>query len=67
MTKFAERLIELREDNNVSLQELASYLNVNKSTISRWERKERIPNIDNAFKIAIYFNVTLDYLLGLEC
>lgn len=66
MTKFAERLIELREENKVTLQMLADYLNVDKSTVSRWENKECIPNIENAYQIAIYFNVSLDYLVGLE-
>ena len=66
MTKFAERLFELREENNITMEALAYYLKVNKSTISRWERKESLPNIDYAYLIAIYFNVSTDYLLGLE-
>ncbi len=66
MTKFAERLFELREENKVTMEVLAEYLKVNKSTISKWERKKSTPNIDYAYQIALYFNVSCDFLLGLE-
>ena len=66
MNKFAERLKELRLENNLSQRYLAKELNVSQAAIARWEAKKQIPNIDVAIMVAKYFKTTTDYLLGLE-
>lgn len=66
MNKFAERLKELREENQLSQRTLAKELGVSQAAIARWENNLQTPNIDIAIIVAKYFNVTTDYLLGLE-
>lgn len=66
MNQFAERLKELRLENNLTLKELASLIGVSDIAISRWENRLRVPNIDVLISLAKYFKVTTDYLLGLE-
>lgn len=62
---FAERLRELRNDNGISLKELANLLETTAQSLSLYERAERTINIDLLYKIAKYFDVSADYLLGL--
>ena len=64
--KFAERLKELREENQLSQKQLAQQINVSDVAVSRWESKQRIPNIDSLISLALYFQVSAGYLLGLE-
>ena len=54
----------LREKNNLSQKELANILNIANSTLSQYESGDRVPSDDIKIKIADYFNVSLDYLLG---
>ena len=58
------RLKELRKNKRVSQLKLAMDLNMNQNTISRYETGEREPGINEIIKIADYFGVTVDYLLG---
>lgn len=66
MNKFAERLKELRIENNLTTIQLSKELGVGDSTISRWENGLRVPSIDHLYNIAIFFKVSADYLIGLE-
>ncbi len=66
MKTFCERLRELRKENKLTTTELAEKLNISQSSISRWENGERRPNIKELYNIALFFNVTSDYLLVLE-
>ncbi len=66
MKIFAERLKELRVDENLSTTKLGNSIGVSANTISRWEREVRIPNIENLVALAKYFRVSADYLVGLE-
>ena len=63
---FAEKLKELRKENNLSTVALGKILNVSNSTICRWEKCEIIPTITHLYNIAMFFCVSTDYLLGLE-
>lgn len=62
---IGERLLELRKDADLTQDDLAAILNINKHSISSYERDKSEP--PDAIKIAIarYFNVSLDYLAGL--
>lgn len=66
MEVFSKRLKELRESKQLSILALSKQLNVDDTTISRWERNLRIPNIVDLRKIAEFFNVSADYLIGLQ-
>ena len=66
MEIFAKRLKELRTDKKLNYLELAKELNVNYTTISRWENQLRVPNIIELKKIAEFFGVSADYLIGLQ-
>ncbi len=66
MKVFCERLKELRLEENLSAKQLGKILEVSDSTIVRWENEDRIPSIEQLKKIAIYFKVSADYLIGLE-
>ena len=58
------RLKELRTKKGISQLRLATELNTTQNTISRYETGEREPGIDELIKIADYFNVSVDYLIG---
>ena len=57
------RLKEIRKAKGISQLKLATDLNTNQNTISRYETGEREPGIAELIRIADYFNVSVDYLL----
>lgn len=61
---FAKRLIDLRENKNILQKDLANILNVEQATVSQWENGKRIPDSETLIKIANYFNVSVDFLIG---
>ena len=63
-TFFADRLQSLRKSKQISQQQLADYLNLNKSAISRMESAQRAASIEVIYQLADYFDVSIDYLLG---
>lgn len=65
MTKFKERLRELRIEKEMSQIKLAEKLGVDFRTISNWEIGVRKPDIDMLVEIANFFDVSTDFLLGL--
>lgn len=58
------KLREIRKKFGISQLKLALDLNTNQNTISRYETGEREPGINELIKIADYFDVSIDYLLG---
>lgn len=64
MAKFHERLKALRTNKGLSQAEFAKYIKVSKSSINMYERGEREPGLETLERIADYFNVDMDYLLG---
>lgn len=64
MSSFGERLKELRKDFNLTQEQLANKFFLNKSSISRYENGTQLPEHDQLEKIADYFGVSIDYLLG---
>lgn len=58
------RLKELREMKGISQKELADFLNLTQVQISKYELGKNEPDLSTTKKIANYFNVTIDYLLG---
>lgn len=64
MAQFDKILKLLRNEKNMSQQELADALGISKSSINMYERGERQPNFEVLETIADFFNVDIDYLLG---
>lgn len=58
-----EKLKELRKKKGLTQEELASELNVSRQAITKWESGEGAPDIDNLRNIALFFHVSVDYLI----
>ena len=59
-----ERIRELREEFGITQKKLSEILGVTRTAVAKWEANENGPNSDVLLKIADYFDVSLDYLLG---
>ena len=66
MEVFAERLKELRISKNLSQRGLAAQTQFSPSAIKQWENASRVPNAEAVVVLAKFFEVSADYLLGLE-
>lgn len=62
--EVGEILAELRSEKGIYQKELALYLNVSIGTISNYEKGVHYPDLETLCKLADYFGVTTDYLLG---
>ena len=58
------RIKELRKSFNLSQEKLAEEFDVERATISRWENDKTDPSNEDLLKLAQYFKVSVDYLLG---
>lgn len=65
MMKFNDRLRALRQDSDLTQEELSKAIHVERKTLSNYETTYREPPLDTVIKIARYFEVSTDYLLGL--
>lgn len=63
---FCERLRTLRLSQNLTLEQLANELSLVKQTIGNWEKGVRTPGLEASIALAEFFNVSLDYLVGLS-
>lgn len=66
MSKFGERLKELRVENNITQAKLASLTGINQTSISAYELQKIRPTDEVIVVFAKFFKVSSDYLLGLE-
>lgn len=66
MSKFSERLKELREEKCLSYQKLGEKLGVSGVSLGYYERGERVPDIHTLQNVCSFFNVTSDYMIGLS-
>ena len=64
MAQFGEILAELRQDRGLTQRDLAKLFFVTPGTISNYEKGRHLPDAERLIKIADYFSVTTDYLLG---
>ena len=65
MSEFSERLKELRAESGLSAMALGQSIGVSDMAILRWENGKSDITGENLKKLAEFFNVTTDYLLGL--
>lgn len=61
-----DKLRALRQQKNVTQEALANHLGITPQSVGKWERGEGFPDITLLPKIAFYFDVTVDELLGVE-
>lgn len=61
---FGTILKKLRQDNNLTQDELAKKIETSRSNIANYENDKNMPSVDILEKLAKLFNVTIDYLLG---
>lgn len=66
MREFATRLKELRKEKNISLMTLAKAIGVSDVAVMKWEKNITDPTATNIKNLALYFDVSSDYLLGIE-
>ena len=64
MSKFPNRLAELRHEKRLSQKEIAKLLYVPQTTYSHYEVGNREPSIETIIKLCDLFDVSADYLLG---
>ena len=62
--RFGRILQDLREDRDITRKDLASALSISVSTLGMYEQGRREPNIDMLIKMANFFDVSLDFLVG---
>lgn len=72
MTGIGLRIKELRQERDLTMEMLVADMNakyeldkpINKSMVSRWENGDNDPSLENAKYLSMYFDVSLDYLIG---
>lgn len=74
MTGIGLKIKELRQERDLTMDMLVADMNakyelekpINKSMVSRWENGDNEPSLENAKYISMYFDVSLDYLIGIS-
>ena len=62
---LGKRLKELREEKGLTQRQLAEHLNLNSVTYLHYEKAQREPPLAVLAQMALFFDVTTDYLLGI--
>ena len=58
------KIAELRKNNNLSQHKLASLIGTSQANLSRWEKGLVAPSILECWKLAEFFDVSIDYICG---
>jgi len=64
LANFPERLSQLRKEKKITQRALAEHIGVNTRNLQYYEAGDKRPELEGLIKIAEFFNVTLDYLVG---
>jgi transcriptional regulator with XRE-family HTH domain len=64
MTRYGDRIALLREKHALTQEELAHKLGISRASLSHYETARREPDYETTNKIASFFHVSVDYLLG---
>ena len=64
MAEISDRIRYLRDEKNITQARLAEIIGVKWASIQRYESGEIKPTLDNLKKLADYFDVNMDYLIG---
>ena len=60
-----QRLKDLREDHDLTQNDIAEVLQTTREQISKYETGKQMMGVDKYIKLAKYYNVSLDYLTGI--
>ena len=60
-----QRMKDLREDHDLSQEDIAKVLQTTREQVSKYETGKQMMGADKYIKLAKYYNVSLDYLMGL--
>ena len=68
MSQFhlAENLTQLRRNKGITQEKLADFLGVSKASVSKWETGQSLPDIAQLPRLAAFYDVTIDELMGYE-
>lgn len=66
MDSIGKRIIEKRKEFNMTQDELAQKLQISRSALSLYELDRREPNVETLIKLADFFSISSDYLLGIS-
>jgi len=68
MSQFhlAENLIQLRHNKRITQEKLADFLGVSKASVSKWETGQSLPDIAQLPRLAAFYDVSIDALMGYE-
>lgn len=64
MKTYGHRIAKLREQRKLTQEELSKQLSISRASLSHYEKNRRVPDYETLNKIADFFNVTVDYLIG---
>lgn len=64
--KLAENLVNLRRKRGITQETIANFLGVTKASVSKWETGISLPDITQLPKIASYYDISIDELMGYE-
>ncbi len=64
--KFGKALKDMRQQNNLSQSELAKRTGISQQNISSWESEQKIPSIEFIVRLADFYCVSVDELIGRE-
>lgn len=62
---YYQRIRDLREDNDLTQNELVEILQMHKTTYTNYEQGKREPPFEFIIRLALFYNVTIDYIAGL--
>ena len=62
--KVMNTLIECRKEKGISQKELAHVVDLKETTVASWEQGKSLPSIDMLYKLAKYYNKTMNYMYG---
>lgn len=61
---LGQKITKIRKEKKLSQVDIASYVGVSRDAISKYERDDIVPSVENANKIAKVLGVSLDYLVS---
>lgn len=64
--RFAENIVTLRKEKKITQEQLADFCGVTKASVSKWETKQTMPDVLLLPRLAGFFGITIDELIGYE-
>ena len=66
MQPFADRIKKLRLDYDMTLKDMGRLCGISRGAVGHWENQRSVPKLQVLVLIAKHFNVSVDYLLGVD-